>query len=40
VSSTAIGKTTAQTDPYCGRFVRLVPDEQVVAVVEFEAATL
>jgi uncharacterized protein YndB with AHSA1/START domain len=30
------GKTTAQTDTYHGRFVKLVPDEQVVEVVEFE----
>ena len=33
---TGIGKTTAQTDTYHGRFVTLVPDEQVVEVVEFE----
>lgn len=32
------GKTTAHTDTYHGRFVRLVPDEQVVEVVEFETA--
>ena len=30
------GKTTAQTDTYRGRFVKLVPNEQVVEVVEFE----
>jgi uncharacterized protein YndB with AHSA1/START domain len=30
------GKTTAQTDTYHGRFVKLVTDEQVVEVVEFE----
>jgi len=30
------GKTTAQTDTFHGRFVRLVPNEQVVEVVEFE----
>ncbi len=30
------GKTTTQTDTYHGRFVRLVPDEQVVEVLEFE----
>jgi len=30
------GKTTAHTDTYHGRFVKLVPDEQVVRVVEFE----
>src|SRR5437867_8873082 len=33
---TAAGKTTAQTDTYHGRFVKLVPDERVVEVVEFE----
>jgi uncharacterized protein YndB with AHSA1/START domain len=35
---TGAGKTTAHTDTYHGRFIRLVPDEQVVEVVEFEAA--
>jgi len=30
------GKTTAQTDTYHGRFTRLVPDTEVVQVVEFE----
>ena len=30
------GKTTTHTDTYHGRFVRLVPDELVVEVVEFE----
>ncbi|QRN98955.1 SRPBCC family protein [Archangium violaceum] len=33
---TETGKTTAHTDTYHGRFVKLVPDEQVVEVVEFE----
>ena len=33
---TGTGKTTAHTDTYHGRFVMLVPDEQVVEVVEFE----
>lgn len=33
---TASGKTTAQADTYHGRFVRLVPNEQVVEVMEFE----
>ncbi len=33
---TGVGKTTAHTDTYHGRFVKLVPDEQVVEVVEFE----
>ncbi|HEU5051174.1 MAG TPA: SRPBCC family protein [Gemmatimonadales bacterium] len=35
---TGIGKTTAHTDTYHGRFVELVPDAQVVEVVEFETA--
>jgi uncharacterized protein YndB with AHSA1/START domain len=30
------GKTTAHTDTYHGRFIRLVPNEQVVEVLEFE----
>jgi uncharacterized protein YndB with AHSA1/START domain len=33
---TGTGKTTAQTDTYHGRFVTLVPNVQVVEVVEFE----
>ncbi|MFE8604245.1 SRPBCC family protein [Archangium violaceum] len=33
---TATGKTTAHTDTYHGRFVKLVPDEQVVETIEFE----
>jgi uncharacterized protein YndB with AHSA1/START domain len=33
---TDAGKTTAQTDSYHGRFVTLVPDAEVVQVVEFE----
>ena len=33
---TGAGKTTAHTDTYHGRFVKLVPNEQVVEVVEFE----
>lgn len=33
---TGTGKTSAQTDTYHGRFVKLVPDEQVVEVDEFE----
>ena len=32
------GKSAAHTDTYHGRFVRLVPDEQVVEVLEFETA--
>lgn len=35
---TETGKTTARTDTYHGRFVRLVPDEEVVEVDEFETA--
>lgn len=35
---TATGKTTAQTDTYHGRFVTLVPNEQVIEVMEFETA--
>lgn len=38
VAPTRTGKTTAQTDTYHGRFLRLVPDQQVVEVVEFETA--
>lgn len=33
---TATGKTTRHTDTYHGHFVKLVPDEQVVQVSEFE----
>lgn len=33
---TGTGKTTAHTDTYHGRFVKLVPDAQVVEVLEFE----
>jgi ankyrin repeat protein len=32
------GKTTEHTDTYRGRFVKLVPDEQVVEVMEFETS--
>jgi uncharacterized protein YndB with AHSA1/START domain len=35
---TGTGKTTSQTDTYHGHFAKLVPDEQVVEVVEFETA--
>jgi uncharacterized protein YndB with AHSA1/START domain len=35
-SPTAIGKTSAHTDTFHGRFVQLVTDERVVEVVEFE----
>jgi uncharacterized protein YndB with AHSA1/START domain len=30
------GKTSGHTDTYCGRFVRLVPDELVIEADEFE----
>jgi uncharacterized protein YndB with AHSA1/START domain len=33
---TGTGKTTLHTDTYHGRFVKLMPDAQVVEVVEFE----
>jgi uncharacterized protein YndB with AHSA1/START domain len=33
---TAAGKTSAHTDTYHGRFVKLVTNEEVVEVVEFE----
>ena len=33
---TSTGKSTAQTDTFHGRFVRLVPDTEVVQAVEFE----
>jgi uncharacterized protein YndB with AHSA1/START domain len=33
---TGTGKTSAQTDTYHGRFVKLVTDQQVVETVEFE----
>jgi uncharacterized protein YndB with AHSA1/START domain len=35
---TGAGKTTAHTDTYHGRFIKLVPEEEVVEVVEFETA--
>ncbi|MBX3342643.1 MAG: SRPBCC family protein [Nitrospira sp.] len=34
----AIGKTSAHTDTYHGRFVRLIPNEEIVEVDEFETA--
>jgi uncharacterized protein YndB with AHSA1/START domain len=33
---TGTGKTSAHTDTYHGRFVKFVPDQQVVEVMEFE----
>ncbi|HEY6729158.1 MAG TPA: SRPBCC family protein [Polyangiaceae bacterium] len=38
VEATGSGKTSEQTDTFHGRFVRLVPDEWVEQVVEFETA--
>jgi len=35
---TGTGKTNANTDTFHGRFVKLVPNEQVVEAVEFETA--
>jgi uncharacterized protein YndB with AHSA1/START domain len=35
---TGTGKSAEHTDTYHGHFVRLVPDEQVVEVFEFETA--
>jgi uncharacterized protein YndB with AHSA1/START domain len=35
---TATGKSTAHTDTYHGYFDKLVPNEQVVEVIEFETA--
>jgi uncharacterized protein YndB with AHSA1/START domain len=35
-ASTGTGKTTAHTDTYHGHFVKLVPNQQVVEVDEFE----
>jgi uncharacterized protein YndB with AHSA1/START domain len=35
---TSTGKSAAHTDTYHGHFARLVPNEQVVEVIEFETA--
>ena len=35
-AASGTGKTTAHTDTYRGRFVKLVPNEQVAYVAEFE----
>lgn len=35
-AQTGTGKTTAHTDTYHGHFVKLMPNEQVVQVMEFE----
>jgi uncharacterized protein YndB with AHSA1/START domain len=37
-SANRVGKSSAHTDTYHGRFVQLVPNEQVVESVEFESA--
>jgi uncharacterized protein YndB with AHSA1/START domain len=37
---TGAGKTPAHTDTYRGRFVKLVQNERVIEVVEFETADL
>jgi uncharacterized protein YndB with AHSA1/START domain len=34
----AAGKSAARTDTYHGHFAKLVPDQQIVEVVEFETA--
>jgi uncharacterized protein YndB with AHSA1/START domain len=36
VDGIGTGKTTSHTDTYHGRFVKLVPNQRVVEVVEFE----
>ncbi len=35
---TRTGNTTAHTDTYHGHFVKLVPNEQVIEVTEFETS--
>src|SRR4051812_15991097 len=35
---TGMGKSSAQTDTFHGRFVKLVPDRQIVEATEFETA--
>lgn len=35
--ATGQGKTSASTDTYHGRYLRIVPDEEVVEVLEFES---
>jgi uncharacterized protein YndB with AHSA1/START domain len=39
-SPTGTGKTSPNTDTYHGRFVKLVPNQQLVEVIEFETADL
>ena len=38
VAPSESGKTTSHTDTFHGRFVKLVPNEKVVEVLEFETA--
>ena len=33
-----VGKTTARTDTYHGRFAELIPDEKIVELIEFETS--
>lgn len=35
-AATATGKTSDATDTFHGRFIRLVPNEQIVELIEFE----
>lgn len=35
---TGTGKTSAHTDTYHGHFLKLIPDQQVIQVIEFETA--
>jgi uncharacterized protein YndB with AHSA1/START domain len=37
---TGTGKSSEHTDTYHGQFVKLIPDEQVIEVMEFETADL
>jgi uncharacterized protein YndB with AHSA1/START domain len=37
-TSTGVGKTSPRTDTYHGRFIKLVPNELVIEVDEFESA--
>jgi uncharacterized protein YndB with AHSA1/START domain len=37
-AATEVGKTTEHTDTYRGRFVKLVPNEQIIEVDEFETS--
>jgi len=37
-ASAGLGKSSASTDSYHGRFIELVPDQKIVEVLEFETA--